>query len=338
MDYRKNEAKEWAREHMRGVCNVLMPTFTADLQSLNEPAIRHDVRRDIELGFWGALVVSECGTTIAEYEQFLEIVIDEARGRLRTLVHGSFDTLADIIGVCKRAEGVGADGLLLAYPPTFRPQSEDDIYGFTSAVLTATSLATVLFAVDQWNFGRVHPAQLSVNLVSRLAELPNTVAVKAEGGGPGNGGLVQVLDRCGSRLLVADPREYNAPAWVRFFGMQWMGTSNYECFGDAVPRYFDLMHQGRWDDAMEIYWRIHPARVARLADLQSYAGAGVIHRLSWKYQGWLNGFSGGPLRLPVMRLNDGATSRLRDAFIRSRIVPPDTNGKLDDFFRGRYPE
>ena len=63
MDYKKAEAKDWAREHMKGVCNVLMPTFTSDLKSLNEKAIRHDVRRDIELGFWGALIVSECGTT-----------------------------------------------------------------------------------------------------------------------------------------------------------------------------------------------------------------------------------------------------------------------------------
>ncbi len=89
-----------------------------------------------------------------------------------------------------RREGAGADGVLLTYPPTFAPQSEDDIYAFTRTVLNETSLATVLFAVDQWNFGRVHPAQFSANLVSRLVELPSAVAIKAEGGGPGNGSLI----------------------------------------------------------------------------------------------------------------------------------------------------
>ena len=36
MEYTKPEAKEWARQHMKGVCNVIMPTFTSDLKALNE--------------------------------------------------------------------------------------------------------------------------------------------------------------------------------------------------------------------------------------------------------------------------------------------------------------
>ncbi len=337
MQYTKKEAKEWARENMKGVCNVIMPTFTNDFRALNEKAVRHDVRRDIELGFWGALVVSECGTTKEEYKRFLEIVIDEARDRLKAVVHGSFDSLEDNIEVCRIAEGVGADVLLLAYPPTFYPRSDNDIYDYTSTVLNATNLATVLFAAHQWNFDRVHPAELSPQVVNKLADLPNAVAIKCEGGGPGNGALVEILDLCGDRLLISDPREFNSPAWVKFFGMQWMGTSNFEWFGNSVPRYFNLLHKGELKSAMEIYWRIHPARMTRLADMQSFAGANFIHRNSWKYQAWLNGFNGGPLRLPVMRLNDGATRRLRDALIRSKIVPENTRGDLDEFFLGRNP-
>ena len=63
MKYSRSEAKEWAAEEWRGVCNVILPSFTDDLRRLNERAIRHDVRRNIELGFWGALLVSECATT-----------------------------------------------------------------------------------------------------------------------------------------------------------------------------------------------------------------------------------------------------------------------------------
>src|ERR1700722_18613299 len=161
MNYKKSEAKSWARENMRGVCNVIMPTFTADLKRLNEKAIRHDVRRNIELGFWGSLVVSECGTTHDEYIRFLEIVIDEADGRLKTVVHGSFDTLADVISVSRRAEQVGGDVLLLSYPPTFYPKTDRDIYDFTSTVLSEVGLATILFPVHQWNFDRVHPGCFS---------------------------------------------------------------------------------------------------------------------------------------------------------------------------------
>ena len=219
MDYKKNEAKDWAREHMKGVCNILMPTFTSDLRGLNEAAIRHDVRRDIELGFWGALVISECGTTKEEYKRFLDIVLDEAKGRLHAVLHGSFDTPEDVISMCHYAQEAGASALLLSYPPTFYPKTDDDIYDYTWHVLDSTNLATILFAIHQWNFDRVHPACLSTPLVDRLADAPNAVALKCEGGGPGNGSLVEILEACSDRLLISDPRESSSPGWVKFFGM-----------------------------------------------------------------------------------------------------------------------
>ncbi len=337
MDYKKSEAKDWARAHMKGVCNVIMPTFTSDLRRLNEKAIRHDVRREIELGFWGALVVSECGTTKEEYVRFLEIVLDEAKGRLKAVVHGSFDTIEDVIEICKHGERLGAHALLLSYPPTFYPRDDDDIYAYTTQVMDATRLATVLFAVHQWNFDRVHPACLSPDLVDRLANAPNAVAIKCEGGGPTNGALVEILERCGDRLLVSDPREYSSPAWVKFFGMQWMGTSNFEYFGASVPQYFAQMHAGKWKEALETYWRIQPCRTTRLADMQSFAGANFLHRASWKYQGFLNGFNGGPLRMPTMRLMDAPTRRLRDAAVRSGLLREDADVSLDSFYVGRNP-
>ncbi len=59
--YRKTEARDWAKEHLRGVANVVIPSFSADLRRLNEKGIRHDIRRELELGFAGTLLVSEVG-------------------------------------------------------------------------------------------------------------------------------------------------------------------------------------------------------------------------------------------------------------------------------------
>ena len=97
MDYTRAEAKDYALEHWHGCCNVILPSFTNDLKELNEQAIRHDVRRNIEQGFWGALIVSECGTTKDEMRQFMEIAVDEAAGRQYFLVHGTHDTPDDIV-------------------------------------------------------------------------------------------------------------------------------------------------------------------------------------------------------------------------------------------------
>jgi dihydrodipicolinate synthase/N-acetylneuraminate lyase len=337
VEYTKSEAKEWAREKMKGVCNVIMPSFTHDLRGLNEAGIRHDVRRCIELGFWGSLVVSECSTTPEEYRRFLEIVIDEAKGRLRTVMHGSFDTVDDVLEMAKFAESAGVDVLLTTYAPNFYPTSVDQIQEYTERVINGTNLASIIFSVHQWGFGRLHPSDMPIHVVRALADLPNAVAIKAEGAPPSNGAIVEILDAVGDKLLVSDPRESSAPGYVKWFGMQWMGTSNFECFGNMVPKYFKQMHDGNWTEAMETYWQIHPIRTRRLADMASFAGANIIHRVSWKYQAWLNGFNGGPMRMPAMRISAHAAHPLRDAMIKAGTIPADTPSDLADFFTGRNP-
>jgi 4-hydroxy-tetrahydrodipicolinate synthase len=61
--YIRDEARDWAREHLRGVINVIIPSFSRDLKTLNEAGIRHDVRMQSEYGFDGALLVSEVAIT-----------------------------------------------------------------------------------------------------------------------------------------------------------------------------------------------------------------------------------------------------------------------------------
>jgi 4-hydroxy-tetrahydrodipicolinate synthase len=334
--YSADDAKDWARATMRGVCNVLMPSFSNDLERLNEAGIRHDVRMCKRLGFWGSLAVAECGTTIDEYLRFIEIACDEGGPGYHVMVHGSFNTLQQSIDVGRRAAKLGADTFLLSYPPSFWPTSDEQVYEYSTAVLDNVGLATVLFSVRHWNFARLSPADLSAQLVSRLADHPRAVALKCEGGAPGNGAHADVMRLCGDKLLISDPREATAPGHVQWFGMQWMGTSLFQYFGDAVPSYFSLMHEDRWDEAMEIYWRIQPARAARAADGQSYHGANFIHRLSWKYMEWLVGFNGGALRMPTMRLNDAATKRLADAAIRAGVIEQ-APGTLGDFYASRNP-
>lgn len=77
----------------------------------------------------------------------------------------------------------------------------------------------------------------------------------------------------GKRVLFADPLEAHSPLTVEVFGQQWMGTSNYEYWGGAVPECFKLLREGKFDQAMDIYWRINSARAARVAIQATFAGA-----------------------------------------------------------------
>jgi len=335
--YHRDDAKSWAKENMRGVANVLQPTFSNDLKQINEAAIRHDVRMCKKLGFTGTLAVSECGTTPEEYIRFVEIACDEAGADLQIIFHASFDTIEETGRVGKACADAGASSMLLSYPPTWYPNSDDELYDYNVRIMDETGLATVLFGVHLWNFGRIHPAEMSPNLVARLADHPLAVAYKCEGGGNTNAPHLQTLQMCGDKLLVSDPRDGNAPGHVAWFGMQWMGTSCFQYFGDNVPKYFKLMHEGKWDEAMEIFWKIHHARTTRTAVTQTYMpGAHFIHRQSWKYMEWLNGFNGGRLRLPTMRLTDATCKRLSDALIKCGIID-EVPGTMNDFYNGRHP-
>src|SRR5580704_12941005 len=119
--YRKNEARGWAWQHLKGCANVVIPSYTGDLKGLNETGIRHDVRLSIAHGFASTLLVSETALTLQEYGQFFEIANDESKGRLKLILHADFNTLEENIEAAKIASANGCELVLLSYPSNFWP-------------------------------------------------------------------------------------------------------------------------------------------------------------------------------------------------------------------------
>jgi hypothetical protein len=330
------EARTWATENLRGVSGCVMPSFTLDQSELNEEAIRRDVRRERELGFGGFLIVGECGTSPEEMRRFIDISVEEAGESMITIVQAAAGTLAENIEIAQYAATAGVDLLMPSYPITFYPKAASEIVDYTRAIAGASHLGVVVFAMNLWNFTRLHPSGFAPEWLEEIVDtIPNVVAIKNEIGDPGVAGLAEVFRRFTGRVLVSDPLEKNSPAWVASFGMPWMGTSNYEYFGAGIPEYFRMMQEpDGMDRAMKLYWQLHPARVAT-ASLMSEANAGtsLVHRLLWKYQGWLTGFNGGPVRSPHMRLHDRQMRQLRDAALASGIEV--TRDEDASFFTGR---
>jgi 4-hydroxy-tetrahydrodipicolinate synthase len=302
---------------------------------LNEAGIRHDVRREVELGFTGALLVSETAITPEEYVTFTEWADDEAEGKLKLLYHASFNTLEENVEVCRRVQAAGADLALLSYPPTFYPTSNDDIYQYTKTFCDAVDMAVMLFPVPLWGFERLHGASLEPNMVKRLVEeCPNIVAVKGEGGFPSIAGFVHLHQLVGDQVLVTMPAEEHALPLKTLVDLPWMGTSGYEFYGDSVPTIFNLIEDGAFDKAMELFWQIHPARMAKHS-VMSIAGSNFAHRYVWKYMGWLNGFNGGPLRQPTMRIVSSQMDVMRRGLAKAGLEVTDSTDP--EFFVGRNP-
>lgn len=333
------EARMWALENLRGVSGCVMPSFTLDQSTLNEEAIRHDVRRERELGFTGFLIVGECGTTASEFERFVEICVDEAGDEIATIVQAAAGTLADNVALTQMAAEKGVDLVMPSYPIAFYPEKPDEIIDYTRAVAEASHLGVIVFAMNLWNFARLHPSGFDPSWLEEIVDtIPNVVAIKNEIGDPGVAGLAEVFRRFSGRVLVSDPLEMNAPAWATSFGMPWMGTSNYEYFGDRVPRIHHLAHDpATYEEAMGLYWSIHPARAASATLMkEANGGTSFVHRLLWKYQGWLQGFNGGAVRSPHTRLHDRQMNLLRSAARAAGMSITDDPDA--EFFKGRIAE
>lgn len=335
LPYTRAEVKDRAREHWRGACNVTLPSFAADFSGLAAEGIAHDVRLAAEHGYWGTLVASESGTTVEEYLAFLEIAAAAAPDGFRLVAHLSFSTSEESIRVAKAAESLGVEAALPSYPPDFHPSSAKEVVDHTRELAERTDLALILFAVGTWGFRSFSPQGFPHEALEELARLDTAAALKYEASDPGMvAGLADVLRRCGQHVLVQNPMEQNAPGLVEWFGMQWIGTSGYEAYGDRVPRWFALLHEGRWDEAMELYYSYQPLREAKGAFHKTFGGANLIHRVGWKYLSWLQGYNGGLLRMPQMRLKPGQMRGLRAGAVASGYdVPPDDEG----FYAGRNP-
>ena len=336
LEYTPGNARDWARSHLRGVANVIIPSYRNDLEGMNEAAVRHDVRRNIEFGFAGALIVGDVALTLDEYTETLGWAHDEAGGRHLLIHHATFGTLRQNIDAARRAERSGAQLALLTYPPSFYPRSEQDVFDYTRAFCDATRLAVMLFPVPLWGFGRLHPADLSVPLLRKLLDVcPNIVAIKAEGGYPSKMGYIEVHRHFHRDVVLSCPVEADMVALGQILPIEFSATSNAEYLGPVVPQMFDLLQRRDFDAATALYWRVHPARKSNQLASAATVGMGLINRMLWKYQAWLQGYNGGPLRQPAMRVSDEFMSRLRQGLLKSGLEP--TPLQDHEFFTGRHP-
>jgi dihydrodipicolinate synthase/N-acetylneuraminate lyase len=335
--YAKRDARAWAQQHLTGCSGVTIPTFSGDLSRLNEKAIRHDISHLMGMGFTYTLLCTEVNITPEENAQFTHWARDTAGQRLGLFFHAAFGSLEENIKAVKLAEKAGADLVLLSYPPQFWPTTEQEIYDYTKSFCDATDLGVMLFPIPMWGFERVHPAGMSVDLIRRLIQdCPNVVAVKSEQGYPLIGGICEMYHHFKDQVVISCPIESDAIPLMGLMKLQFSGTSNTQWMSDYFPKAFDLARQGKFEEAMHGYWKVNPARGAHGLATQAYfGGAGVLNRTMWKYEDWLAGFNGGPLRAPMMRVPDRWMKALRQGLQASGL--PVTSDADALFMQGRHP-
>jgi 4-hydroxy-tetrahydrodipicolinate synthase len=182
------------RRDFTGCGTALVTPFTSD-GSLDEAGVRRLARRQIDAGIH---FLVPCGTTgesptLTEDERvrIVELIVEEAGGRVPVLAGaGGYDT-REVIHVAKRMRGVGAKGLLSVTPYYNKPTPEG-LFQHYRAIAGEVGLPIVVYNVP----GRTG-CNVDVATLVRLSGIPEVVGVKEA-----SGNVSQMCEIC--RAVPAD--------------------------------------------------------------------------------------------------------------------------------------
>lgn len=335
----------WAHTHLTGLMNLLQPMYLPDGVTLDEEAIRIDVRAAIAQGFSGTMPMPNWtvpGT--ANWDRLHRIVCDEARGRIA--VHGVVvgrDPLADR-AVLRELERHGVDLVLLA---SSYPQDIDahGLHDLMAARIDATALPVMLYAAT----GRRASAALGlegqpIDVFDRIADRPQVVAVKVSQtvSEAATSALCQAL---GDRLSIGPVNLEFLPRLARQFRIAWSGQWNAEAIQTPVDkvglRLLDASASGDFDLMDALAHRLQPV-LSHFFTVQAPVLANGAH--PWphnRYYQWLGGGNGGLLPadphapegvVPV--LDAAARAAIRAAYCAAGLKPVDADDD-DQFIVGR---
>ena len=176
------------RQDWTGCGTALVTPFTRD-GALDEPAVRRLARRQTEAGIH---FLVPCGTTgetptlsPQERRRVVEIVAEEARGRVPVLAGaGGYDT-QEVIHAAQDMGRAGATGIL-SVTPYYNKPTQEGLYQHFRAIADAVPLPIVVYNVPGRTGCNVEPGT-----IVRLAEIPHIVGVKEA-----SGNMTQICEIC----------------------------------------------------------------------------------------------------------------------------------------------
>lgn len=152
----------------------------------------------IEQGVDGIVSVGTTGESatldVDEHVAVIRATVEAARGRVPVIAGAGGNATSEALALTKASEDAGADGLLHVTPYYNRP-SQEGLFRHFEAIAKSTELPIVLYNVPTRT-----ACDLSTDVVVRLCELPNIVAIKDATGNLVRGS--ELIARVGDRLSV----------------------------------------------------------------------------------------------------------------------------------------
>lgn len=306
----RKDAKDWAREHMKGLWTSPMYPFKPD-GALDEPGIRNNVEYMIKskaagLGF-GFSEPWVC--THAERRRAFEVAVDAARGRVPTYVHTTDHSVEETIALTQQAKDAEADAVMI-WPPYEWAKTQDMIHDYYEYVASKVDMPIMLY--NTYHSG----ISMTPQTIARLAKIPNVCALKDAVNDAVH--TIQCAALCGQEIVVSDPLEEHLLTSVLHFNQQLLlGTTSVFLMQSPkqqpIQEYFDLARQGKAAEAAQRFYELQPLRDVWIGIYTVlWDKKGALHPLPYiKYWMDLIGMSAGPVRAPMKNLDEEQKAGLR---------------------------
>lgn len=310
MKYSKLDAKDYAREQMKGIWAAALNPFNEDL-SFNEAGLRSNIRHWVEdLEIAGLFIAGKQGEffsmSLAERKRNFQIAVEETAGKAGTIMSCSDQNLDTVLELARHAQDVGADSIVVHAPLLhFVNDRDETLYEYYRYICEQVDIG-----IAMWS----HPDSgylMSPELCARIAELPNIVAIKYS---VPREMYAELTRLAGDKILVSTASE---DEW--FDNMVELGWQLYLCSSPPyliqtkadkrMKAYTDLALKGEIEEARKTRDSLEPVRKALKGTRPG--GKPQAHQKYWQE---LLGQAGGPVRRPMLQLTDEEKAVTKAAF------------------------
>lgn len=308
MKYRKSDAKDYARRHLRGIWAATLTPFTPDMR-LDEAGWRRNLRHWYrELGIAGLFVNGKQGEfyamSVAERKRTAELAVAEGGGVMVSCSDQSLDT---VIELAQHAQAIGADYIVVHTPLLyFGAHTPDTLFEYYRTISERVDIGIAL-----WNQPPDCGYLLEPQVCLRIAELPNVVAIKYS---VPRETYARLTRMAGDKLIVSTSSEEDWLDNVLELGWQvYLCSTPPFLLQTALDRrmheYTELAFKNDIPNARAVRASLDPVRKALKSTRPP--GKAAAHQKYWQE---LLGQAGGAVRPPLLSLTEQEKAATRAAF------------------------
>ena len=303
MKYSKKDAKEYAKQEMRGLWGAIPYPFRKNLD-LDLKGLISDLSYYINIlnadGIYiGGIINEFWSLTIEERQKAQETIIKENSGAIKTISMTGHHSIKTAIQLTKHAESIGAD-FAAVMNPYYAAGTKELIFNYFKEIANSVQIGILILNSPTAGY------LLSPEQIESLSEIDNICAIKNDGGLEHTNAVRKLV---GDKIVVSDPREDNLLVNTAFYNQQVFlaGPSIHLYQWDnhfPIKSYVQLAQQGQIIEAEKISLTLEPLRrVAKKWIWDPWAKGNLpIARL--KFWQSIMGLAGGNVRPPLSEMSE----------------------------------